>query len=264
MTLAHLACTPGPRRRRSARDLRRHARLGDARPMGGAQRRPGRAFARGGPCARAIACWSSCATTLATSRSCGASGGLALVVVPVNAKLHPAEAEWIIDDAQARWALRDRGCRTAGRCAAWSDRSTPSRPRPRRCSRRAAEPRRCGPVERAGRRPGLAVLHQRHHRPAQGRDADAPQPDDDGPDLLRRRRSGRRRRRDGLCRADVARLRPLRDPAPDGRRAPRRAGLGRRRSGRAVRARPRAGPAVAPSPRRPSSSAWSTMPRPPG
>ncbi|MDE2370711.1 MAG: AMP-binding protein [Burkholderiales bacterium] len=28
-----------------------------------------------------------------------------LVVVPVNAKLHPAEVEWIIDDAQARWAF---------------------------------------------------------------------------------------------------------------------------------------------------------------
>ena len=28
-----------------------------------------------------------------------------LVVVPVNAKLHPREAEWIIDNAQARWAF---------------------------------------------------------------------------------------------------------------------------------------------------------------
>ena len=30
------------------------------------------------------------------------------VVVPVNAKLHPAEAEWIIDNAQARWAFVTR------------------------------------------------------------------------------------------------------------------------------------------------------------
>jgi len=30
------------------------------------------------------------------------------VVVPINAKLHPAEAEWIIDDAQARWAFVTR------------------------------------------------------------------------------------------------------------------------------------------------------------
>lgn len=28
-----------------------------------------------------------------------------LVVVPVNAKLHPSEVEWIIDNAQARWAF---------------------------------------------------------------------------------------------------------------------------------------------------------------
>jgi long-chain acyl-CoA synthetase len=28
-----------------------------------------------------------------------------LVVVPVNAKLHPGEVEWIVDDAQARWAF---------------------------------------------------------------------------------------------------------------------------------------------------------------
>jgi long-chain acyl-CoA synthetase len=31
-----------------------------------------------------------------------------LVVVPVNAKLHPAEAEWIVDNAQARWAFVTR------------------------------------------------------------------------------------------------------------------------------------------------------------
>lgn len=31
-----------------------------------------------------------------------------LVVVPVNAKLHPAEVEWIVDNAQARWAFVTR------------------------------------------------------------------------------------------------------------------------------------------------------------
>ena len=31
-----------------------------------------------------------------------------LAVVPVNAKLHPAEVEWIIDNAQARWAFVTR------------------------------------------------------------------------------------------------------------------------------------------------------------
>jgi long-chain acyl-CoA synthetase len=31
-----------------------------------------------------------------------------LAVVPVNAKLHPAEVEWIVDDARARWAFVTR------------------------------------------------------------------------------------------------------------------------------------------------------------
>ena len=31
-----------------------------------------------------------------------------LVVVPVNAKLHPAEVEWIVADAQARWGFVTR------------------------------------------------------------------------------------------------------------------------------------------------------------
>src|SRR5580765_1953281 len=35
-------------------------------------------------------------------------GEAGLVVVPVNAKLHPAEAEWIIDNAQARCAFVTR------------------------------------------------------------------------------------------------------------------------------------------------------------
>ena len=30
------------------------------------------------------------------------------MVVPVNAKLHPAEVEWIVDNAQARWAFVTR------------------------------------------------------------------------------------------------------------------------------------------------------------
>ena len=31
-----------------------------------------------------------------------------LVVVPVNAKLHRREVEWIVDDAEARWAFVTR------------------------------------------------------------------------------------------------------------------------------------------------------------
>ena len=64
-----------------------------------------------------------------------------LVVVPVNAKLHPAEAEWIIDDAQARWAFVTRVSRRR-RWRVWSGRSTSSRSRPTRCSRRPAAVRR--------------------------------------------------------------------------------------------------------------------------
>ena len=165
-----------------------------------------------------------------------------LVVVPVNAKLHPAEVEWIVDNADARWAFVTRDVAPvplAGLQRQVDIESAEADALLRRAGRRARPP-----VERAPRRPGLAVLHQRHHRPAQGRDAHAAQPDDDGAGLLRRRRCHRAGRRHRLRRADVARLRPLRDPAPDGRRAPRGAGLGRRRPGRAVRARPRARAAV--------------------
>ena len=167
-----------------------------------------------------------------------------LVVVPVNAKLHRAEVEWIVGNAEARWAFVTRD---VARRAAAGRAGAPGRRRVARGRRAARAGGRC--VRRAGRRArrpttGLAVLHQRHHRPAQGRDDHAAQPDDDGPGVLRRRGPDRRRRRDGLCRADVARLRPVRDSAPDGRRAPCGAGLGRRRPCGAVRARPRVGAAV--------------------
>jgi long-chain acyl-CoA synthetase len=41
-----------------------------------------------------------------------------LAVVPVNAKLHPAEVEWIVADAQARWAFVTGRCRAAAACRA--------------------------------------------------------------------------------------------------------------------------------------------------
>jgi long-chain acyl-CoA synthetase len=37
-----------------------------------------------------------------------------LAVVPINAKLHPDEAQWIIDDAQARWVFISSGVMGAG------------------------------------------------------------------------------------------------------------------------------------------------------
>jgi long-chain acyl-CoA synthetase len=58
-----------------------------------------------------------------------------LVVVPVNAKLHPAEVEWIIDNAQARWAFVTRdvapralaglGCQVDADSAAAAEMLTP-------------------------------------------------------------------------------------------------------------------------------------------
>ncbi len=102
-----------------------------------------------------------------------------LAVVPINAKLHAREAAFILADAGAVGAVRRRG---AGRRPAAA---------PARIARAApgAEPRqrrlRAGPAGRHAaartraarrRRSGVAVLHLGHHRPAQGRDADAPQP----------------------------------------------------------------------------------------
>ena len=112
-----------------------------------------------------------------------------LVVVPVNAKLHPAEAEWIVDNAQARWAFVTRDVAP-----------DPLAGLERQVDAESAEAEAllaplgdaCAAAGRAPeRRRGLALLHQRHHRPAEGRDADAPQPDDDGAHLFRRRRPDR-------------------------------------------------------------------------
>ena len=79
-------------------------------------------------------------------------------------------------------------------------------------------------------RRSLAVLHQRHHRPAQGRDAQPPQPAVRLPLLLRRHRFHRHARHHPARRAADARLRPLR-PRPH---RPRRQ---QRHPGRLVRAR---------------------------
>ena len=56
---------------------------------------------------------------------------------------------------------------------------------------------------------GVAVLHLRHHRPAQGRHAHPSQSAGDDAELLRRRRSAAGRRLDGACRADQPWLGPV-------------------------------------------------------
>ena len=166
-----------------------------------------------------------------------------LVVVPVNAKLHPREVEWIIADAQARW-----GFVTGDVAAGAADRSgAANRPRVRTCRLTLMSPvtdrhERSDHRTRRRRR-GVAVLHQRHHGSAEGRDDHPPQPHDDGADLFRRRgqRVGGGRHR--LRGADVARRGPVRDTAPDGGRPSRGAALRRRRSRGVVRAGRTIGPA---------------------
>ena len=160
-----------------------------------------------------------------------------LAVVPINARLHLAEAEWIVAHAQARWIFvtddvapqRIAGVEhqvDVGEAAAnalFAPEHGPLSP----------------PVERepddlawlfytsgtTGRPKGVMLTHRNLITM--------------GLTLFRRRRSGRCRRCDRLRRADVARLRAVRDPAPmAGARhvVPLSGGC---RSGRTVRARQR-------------------------
>ena len=97
-------------------------------------------------------------------RSCGCVvAGLA--VVPVNAKLHPAEVEWIVGDAQAQWAFVTRDAvpqplagiaRQVDAESAEADAAAGAGAR--RAGRTACRAR--------ARRPGLALLHQRHDWPS--------------------------------------------------------------------------------------------------
>ena len=78
----------------------------------------------------------------------------------------------------------------------------------------------------------LAVLHERHHRPAEGRAADSSQPAGDGLRLLLRRRNGRSGRHLSACRAALSWVRYVGAGLSQPRRSQRRAaGL--------VRSRPR-------------------------
>jgi acyl-CoA synthetase (AMP-forming)/AMP-acid ligase II len=70
--------------------------------MGCAQRGPGRNACATKGWRLATACCCSCATIRATLEALWAAWWAGLVVVPVNAKLHPREVEWIIADSGAR------------------------------------------------------------------------------------------------------------------------------------------------------------------
>ena len=149
-----------------------------------------------------------------------------LVAVPMNAKLHADELGYIIGHAQASSDPGEPRPRR-GRRAAWPHRRHRQRrmapPRPRRRHRYGGA---------ASRRSRLAVLYQRHHRPAQGRDAHASQSDGDDAGLSVRHRAGRRSRRQNSSGAAVARLRTLRAALRRHGREECRAGIGRLRSRR--------------------------------
>ena len=95
-----------------------------------------------------------------------------LAAVPVNAKLHPKELAYIIDHSQARvvFASDDHAQDVA---SAVADAGSPARVivvgTPEYARLAAADPIAIARAEPG--RPRLAVLHERHDRPAQGRDA---------------------------------------------------------------------------------------------
>ena len=184
MSLAHLLLRQACETPARAGHLRRHQRPRHAWRVGRAQRRAGRRLREAGlvPGDRVLLFMRNHPRYLEMLWAAWWAG---LVVVPVNAKLHPREAEWIVADAQARWAFVTRDV-APGRWPAWSGRSMSNPTRPTPCWRRRRRRWPCRSAERDAGRRGLAVLHQRHHRPPQGRDDHAPQPDDDGPGLLRR------------------------------------------------------------------------------
>ncbi|MCK7491150.1 MAG: hypothetical protein MZW92_04890 [Comamonadaceae bacterium] len=136
------------------------------------------------------------------AKNCAAYVGAAVRVldararaaVPINAKLHPKEVAFILDDADVRAsasspttsdtaAIELRRSRRAA--TSFIDVDRPEYARAASRESRLPAPR------GGGDDPALALLHQRHHRPAQGRDAHAPQPAGDDAELPGRRRPRR-------------------------------------------------------------------------
>ena len=114
---------------------------------------------------------------------------------------------------------RDRAARAAD--AGTSDRARQPRLRGavrRRSDRAVAVPR---------RRSGVAVLHLRHHGPAEGRHAHPSRAGGGELRLCERGQSDRARQSAPACRADEPRLRPLHDGARGAARRQRRAGIER-------------------------------------
>ena len=143
-----------------------------------------------------------------------AAATLAAVLVPLNLRLTPHELQLILRDSEAGWLIADESLRrlAADTLALGSDvrevllvgvgqkRRRRQRVHPvRRRDRTRLPP--AGPQSRPRRR-RPALLHQRHHRPAQGRDADAPKRAHPRP-RYHRRAGPRRDRCMGPHRADV-------------------------------------------------------------
>jgi len=128
---------------------------------------------------------------------------LGACAVPLNFRLAPDEMRFIVEDAGAVGLIRRRAVRRGGGLAA-GDRAVASL-RDRRAAlrdgrrgRRAAR----GPGGAARGRPRTALLHVGHHRPPEGRDAHAPQPGREHPELDPRD-AGHGGRRVALRPADV-------------------------------------------------------------
>ena len=110
-----------------------------------------------------------------------------LVAVPVNAKLHPRGHAYILQHSGARLcvASADLAAGLAPHLSGLESlREVIEVDSPAHRKLFAGEP--AGIAARAPGRSRLAVLHQRHHRAAQGRHAQPPQPHDHDAVLLRR------------------------------------------------------------------------------
>ena len=107
-----------------------------------------------------------------------------LTAVPMNAKLHAKEFAYILENSGAKACFVTPDLAVGGADGIPVD----------ELDELFAEPKRAG--RRRARRRRLAVLHQRHHRRAEGRDAHASQHAVPDPRLLRRHRQARPAGRD--------------------------------------------------------------------
>ena len=134
-----------------------------------------------------------------------------LAAVPLNSKLHPREMAWIMADSETKLCLASP--KLAEGLSAPGVSPVPLPPILATGTddyAGAADGRGLRePADRSASR-GLAVLHQRYHRPAQRCRADPPQPALCLPLLLRRHRPDRPGGHDPACGAAHPRLRALR------------------------------------------------------